>query len=200
VKIDPLGIEGAWLCQPPVFADDRGLFLEWFRGDELRAATGRRFDVIQGNHSVSRQGTVRGVHYADVPPGQAKFVTCARGAVLDIVVDIRTGSPTFGAHRTIVLDDTDRRAVFIAEGLGHAFCALSDDAAVTYLVSTTYDPSREHTVHPRDERLALPWPDDIELLLSPRDEAAPTLEEAQAAGGLPSYDACARLYASLGDS
>jgi len=197
MKIDPLDISGAWVCASPQFADDRGVFLEWFRGDELAAATGRRFDVVQANHSVSRRGTVRGVHFADVPPSQAKFVTCARGAVLDVVVDIRVGSPTYGASAAVVLDDVDRRALFIAEGLGHAFCALSEESSVIYLTSSVYNPAREHAVHAFDAALALPWPDDLPLLLSPRDEAAPTLAEAEASGLLPRFDDCVDFYSSL---
>ena len=194
MNLTPLGIDGAWLCEPPIFPDDRGVFVEWLRSDQLAEATGRRFDVVQGNHSISRRGTVRGVHFADVPPGQAKFVHCLRGAVLDVVVDIRTGSPSYGAYRSTVLDDVDRRGLFIAEGLGHAFCALTDDASVTYLLSATYAPEREHGIDPLDPELALPWPDDLDLLLSPRDAAAPRLAAAAAAELLPSYDACLAHY------
>ena len=194
VKVEPLDIPDAWVCTPQVFGDDRGVFLEWFRGDALAAATGRSFTVMQANHSVSRRGTLRGVHFADVPPGQAKYVYCPRGAVLDVIVDIRVGSPTFGRSVSVVLDEKDRRGVFISEGLGHAFCALDDDSAVTYLVSTTYDPAVEHGVHPLDPELGLGWPGGDATVLSPKDAAAPTLTEAQDSGLLPSYDACLRLY------
>jgi dTDP-4-dehydrorhamnose 3,5-epimerase len=191
VDISALPITGAWALTPRQFADDRGTFLEWFRADHLEAATGRAFGIRQANHSVSARGVVRGVHFADVPPGQAKFVYCPRGAVLDVVVDVRAGSPTYGEHCMVRLDDVDRRGIFIAEGLGHAFVALSDDTSVTYLTSSTYDPAVERGVSPVDPALGLPWPFPAdELLLSPKDLAAPTLADALAAGLLPPYDDC----------
>jgi dTDP-4-dehydrorhamnose 3,5-epimerase len=198
VQIEPLEVADAWVCTPRQFHDDRGVFLEWFRGDLLADAIGRRVEVVQANHSISRQGTLRGLHFADVPPGQAKVVYCARGAILDVVVDIRVGSPTFGKHSAVTLDDTERRAVFLAEGLAHAFCALTDDAAVTYLVSSAYDPAAEHAVQPLDPALGIAWPDDVgDLLLSPKDGQAPTLAAAEAEGVLPTYAACVARYAAL---
>ena len=197
MKVEPFDIADAWLCTPNVFGDDRGVFLEWFRADALAEATGRSFTVVQANHSTSRAGSVRGVHFADVPPGQAKYVYCPRGRVLDIVVDLRVGSPSFGASSSVVLDDVDRRGLFISEGLGHAFCALTDDTSVTYLVSSVYNPTAEHGVHPLDAELALPWPGDLDVVLSPKDAAAPSLAAARESGLLPSYDDCQRLYQSL---
>jgi dTDP-4-dehydrorhamnose 3,5-epimerase len=200
VEIRALGIDGAWVCTPRVFPDARGAFLEWFRADLLAESTGRRVDTTQANHSMSRRGTLRGVHFADVPPGQAKYVYCLRGAVLDVIVDLRRGSPTFGRHEPVRLDDVDRRAVFIGEGLGHAFCVLSETADVTYLVSTAYNPTAEHGVHPLDPDLALPWSevlDGVEPVLSPKDAGAPSFAEAQHNGLLPSYDDCRAHYATL---
>lgn len=188
-------IDGAVLFTPRLFHDDRGLFCEYFRADGLEAAVGRTMQVVQANNSVSRRGTLRGVHFSDVPPGQAKYVSCPRGAVLDVVVDLRTGSPTFAEHAAVVLDDVERRALYLAEGLGHAFFALTDDASVTYLCSTSYAPGREHAVHPLDPALRLPWPTDITPVLSDKDAAAPTLQEAQAAGVLPRYADCLTYYA-----
>jgi len=198
VEIAPLGIPDAYVCTPRQFGDDRGTFLEWFRADRLAAVTGRPVEVLQANHSVSRRGTLRGLHFADVPPGQAKLVYCPRGAVLDVVVDLRVGSPSFGKHEAVRLDDVERRSVYIAEGLGHAFLALSDDANVTYLVSTTYNPAVEHAVHPLDPDLALPWGDAGDLVLSDKDAAAPSLAAAERDGLLPSYDACRRFYDQAG--
>jgi dTDP-4-dehydrorhamnose 3,5-epimerase len=198
VDIEATGVDGAWLCTPRQFPDERGVFLEWFRADLLAEHTQRRFDVLQANHSISRRGTVRGLHLADVPPGQAKYVYCPRGAVLDVVVDVRAGSPTFGEHVALRLDDQDRRGLFIAEGLAHGFCALTETAEVTYLVSTTYDPAVERSINPLDPDIAVPWPDDIgALVMSDKDRAAPTLQQARAAGTLPSYDACRTRYDEL---
>ncbi|WP_235487540.1 dTDP-4-dehydrorhamnose 3,5-epimerase, partial [Frankia sp. AvcI1] len=138
-----------------------------------------------------------GVHYAQVPPSQAKYVTCVRGRVLDCVVDIRTGSPTFGTFAAVLLDDVDRRGLYVSEGLGHAFMALTDDAAISYLCSTPYTPGREHGVDPLDPDLALPWPDDLTPLLSEKDAAAPSLKEAESAGLLPTYRDCRAFYDEL---
>lgn len=197
MEISELSVTDAWVFTPRQHSDSRGTFLEWFRSDELSKAVGHPLALAQGNHSVSRRGTLRGVHYSQVPPSQAKYVTCVRGRVLDCVVDIRTGSPTFGTCAAVVLDDVDRRGLYVAEGLGHAFMALSDDAAVSYLCSTPYTPGREHGINPLDPDLALPWPTDLTPLLSDKDEVAPTLKEAESAGLLPSYRACQDLYAAL---
>lgn len=196
MKITPLAFEGAWEITAPQHADPRGLFMEWYRWDELTEAVGHPLRLAQANLSVSAYGVVRGVHFADVPPGQAKYVTCVRGAVLDVVVDLRVGSPTFGEWQGVRLDDSDRRAVYLAEGLGHAFCALTDQATQAYLCSTTYDPDREHGVHPLDRELAIDWPVPRPLL-SARDAAAPPRFEARRAGLLPDHRACRAYGASL---
>jgi dTDP-4-dehydrorhamnose 3,5-epimerase len=193
----PLGIEGAWVLEPKVFPDDRGSFHEWYRSAEFREATGYDLSLAQANCSVSRRGVLRGVHFADVPPSQAKYVTCVRGAVLDVVIDIRVGSPTYGQWEGVRLDEDTRHAVFLAEGLGHAFMALTDDATVVYLCSAGYAPEREHGIHPLDPALGIEWPDGIEPLLSPKDEQAPTLAEAERQGLLPSYEACLAYYEEL---
>ena len=101
---------------------------------------------------------MRGIHYADVPPSQAKYVTCVRGAVLDVIVDIRVGSPAFGRYDAVRLDDDERAAVYLSEGLGHAFVALTDDATVVYLCSEVYSPTREHGITPPDPDLGIEWP------------------------------------------
>ena len=197
MEVAELTIAGAWSFTPRQFPDPRGVFLEWFKASVVEEAVGHRLALAQANHSVSSRGTLRGVHFADVPPSQAKYVYCTRGAVLDIVVDIRVGSPTFGASDSVRLDDVDRRGIYLSEGLGHAFLALTDDANVTYLCSAPYSPEREHGIHPLDPALALPLPADVEPLLSDKDAAAPTLAEAEAAGLLPSYDNCVAFYESL---
>ncbi|WBB68804.1 dTDP-4-dehydrorhamnose 3,5-epimerase [Micromonospora sp. WMMD812] len=197
MKIRPLSIDGAWEITPQQHGDPRGLFMEWYRFDRLAEAVGHPLRLAQGNLSVSGRGVVRGIHFADVPPGQAKYVTCVRGAVLDVVVDLRVGSPTFGRWEGVRLDDVDRRAVYLAEGLGHGFCALTDDATLSYLCSATYNPTGEHSVHPLDEELGIEWPADVPQL-SARDAAAPTLAEARETGLLPDYQACRAYVATLG--
>ncbi|MCY7366484.1 MAG: dTDP-4-dehydrorhamnose 3,5-epimerase [Frankiaceae bacterium] len=197
MQVDELKVPGAWSFTPRQFPDPRGVFLEWFKAGVLEEAVGHPLTVKQANHSVSSRGTLRGVHFADVPPGQAKYVYCTRGAVLDVIVDIRAGSPTFGVSDAVRLDDQDRRGVYLSAGLGHAFLALTDDANVTYLCSEPYAPGREHGVHPLDPALDLPLPRDVESLLSEKDAAAPTLAEAQESGLLPDYAQCQAFYASL---
>jgi 5-epimerase len=195
VKVRELGIPDSYEISTDVFPDDRGLFLNPFRAGALAEAIGRPLHVRQTNHSASKRGVVRGVHFSMLPPGQAKYVYVPRGAVLDIVVDIRIGSPTYGQHDVVRLDDRDFRAVYLSEGLGHCAVALEDDTVLSYLCSTEYAPDREKGVSPTDPALALPVPADA--LLSPRDTGAPTLAEAAEQGLLPTYEACRAFYASL---
>ncbi len=190
MQVRPGSIDGVWEFVPVQRRDDRGLFLEAFTAASFGDHVGHRFDLAQLNISVSTRGTVRGLHFADVPPGQAKYVQCLVGRILDIVVDIRVGSPTFGRWDAVELDDDRRSALYVAEGLGHAFCALSEAATVGYLCSTPFTPDREHGITPVDPDLALPWPDGVDLLLSPKDAAAPTLAQALAADLLPRYADC----------
>jgi dTDP-4-dehydrorhamnose 3,5-epimerase len=198
VQIRQLSIPDSYEITPIQRADDRGVFLEWYRFDLLGEAIGHPLNLRQANVSVSRRGTVRGIHFADIPVGQAKYVTAVHGAVLDYVIDIRVGSPTFGQWDSVLLDDKDRRAIYLAEGLGHAFVALTDDAVVSYLVSDVYRPDREHGINPLDSDVALVFPDEAgELLLSPKDTDAPSLSEAVASGLLPTWEASKGFYASL---
>ncbi|MDO0972678.1 dTDP-4-dehydrorhamnose 3,5-epimerase family protein [Mycolicibacterium frederiksbergense] len=180
-----LKIPGAWEITPALHADGRGLFFEWFTDPAFTAMTGHHFDLAQANCSVSAAGVLRGVHFSELPPSQAKYVTCVRGAVYDVVVDIRVGSPTFGQWDAVLLDDRERRSAYLSEGLGHAFLALEDDSTVMYLCSAGYAPQREHTILATS--LGIDWPEDHPLNLSERDAAAPTLDEVQAAGLLPSW-------------
>ena len=196
MKIEQLSIEGAWRIAAPQFGDPRGLFMEWYRHDHLAEAVGHPLDLRQANLSVSAKDVVRGIHFADVPPSQAKYVTCVRGAVLDAIVDLRVGSPGFGKWEFVRLDDEDRHAVYLSEGLGHGFCALTDDATLSYLCSATYSPTREHSVHPLDPDLGIEWPTEAPQL-SDRDAAAPSLAEAISTGLLPDYAACTAFYRSL---
>ncbi|MGB3698547.1 MAG: dTDP-4-dehydrorhamnose 3,5-epimerase [Gordonia sp. (in: high G+C Gram-positive bacteria)] len=199
MDVRPLSIDGAWAFTPVRHTDDRGVFLEAFKADVVAQTIGHRFDLAQVNTSVSAAGVIRGVHFSDVPPGQAKYVTCTVGAVLDVVVDVRVGSPTFGRWDAVLLDDADRRAVYLSEGLGHAFCALQDDSVVTYLCSTGYRPGAEHGVNPTDPELGIDWPRvgrdgaPLEYLLSDKDAAAPRLSQAREAGLLPDHATVTRF-------
>jgi len=202
-EVEALPIDGAWALTPQQFPDARGTFLEWFRQDTLAAAIGHPLNLLQANASVSAAGVIRGIHFADVPPSQAKYVTCVYGAVLDVVVDIRIGSPTFGRWASVLLDDADRRAVYVGEGLGHAFMSLAPGSTVVYLCSATYAPDREHTVNALDDRLGINWPvvgrdgTQLEPVLSDKDGAAPSLNDAAAARLLPTYEQATKVYARL---
>ncbi|MER8183946.1 dTDP-4-dehydrorhamnose 3,5-epimerase [Kitasatospora sp. NPDC094015] len=196
MKFRELSIPGAFEVTPQQHGDPRGLFMEWYRFDRLAEVVGHPLRMAQGNLSVSAKGVVRGIHFADVPPGQAKYVSCVRGAVLDVVVDLRVGSPAFGTWEFVRLDDEDRRSVYIPEGVGHGFCALSDDATLSYVCSETYNPTGEHAVHPLDPDLGIEWPVDTPQL-SARDDAAPSLAEALAGGLLPDHQACQDFYRTL---
>jgi len=198
VQIRELKIPDSYEITPKQFGDDRGVFLEWYRFDRLAEVVGHSVDLRQANTSVSKRGVVRGIHFADVPVGQAKYVTATHGAVLDYVVDIRVGSPTFGQWDSVLLDDVDRRAIYLAEGLGHAFVALTDDATVSYLVTDTFKADREHGIDPLDPEIGLVFPPEAgEALLSPKDTAAPTLAEAAASGLLPTWDDMRAFYSTL---
>lgn len=187
MRVSELSIAGAWVFEPQRFDDARGVFVAPFQQAAFLEAVGRPMTVAQSNHSVSRRGVVRGVHFSDVPPGQAKYVYCPYGRLLDVVVDVRVGSPTFGRWEAVELSPETCRAVYLPEGLGHAFCALTEDAVASYLCSTPYAPAFERTVSALDTELNLPWPGDLTPVLSERDATAPTLAEAAEAGLLPRY-------------
>jgi dTDP-4-dehydrorhamnose 3,5-epimerase len=201
VKIRQLSIAGAYEITPVLHGDPRGLFTEWYRFDHLAAELGHPLRLAQANLSVSSRGVVRGIHYADVPPGQAKYVTCQVGAIVDVVVDIRVGSETFGRWESVTLQGGTGRSVYLSEGLGHAFVAVEDQSVVSYLCSTPYAPQREHGVNPADPALGIDWqgwlPEGVELLLSDKDRDAPSLQDAEAEGLLPSLAECERFVASL---
>ena len=189
MKIRELTVPGAWEITPRLHTDTRGSFYEWFTDAEFTALTGHRFDLRQANCSVSAAGVLRGVHFAQLPPSQAKYVTCCTAGCSTWSSTSGVGSPTFGRWDSVVLDDRERRSVYLAEGLGHAFLALEDDSTVMYLCSAGYDPEREHTINALDPVLDIAWPAvDGEPILSDRDREAPTLEEVRAAGLLPTWD------------
>lgn len=201
MHIRELSIPDSYEITPIQRGDDRGVFLEWYRFDKLAEATGHPIVLRQANTSVSKRGVVRGIHFADIPPGQAKYVTATRGAVLDYVIDIRVGSPTFGQWDSVLLDTIDRKAIYLGEGLGHAFVALEDDSTVSYLVTDTYNASREHGINPLDPEIGLVFPPEAgEPLLSPKDVEAPSLAEAAESGLLPVFDDVRAWYASLNES
>jgi dTDP-4-dehydrorhamnose 3,5-epimerase len=186
MNLKPLGIDGTWLAESPVWSDDRGFFREWFRSEDVKAATSREFGIEQANISLSSAGTLRGIHYSIAPRGQAKWITCVSGSIQDVIVDIRPNSKTFGQWIDVELKRDSGNAVFISEGLGHGFLALEDNTAVAYLVSTPFSPTDEFEINPLDEKIGIKWGIDLSSLkISEKDKIAPTLAERLAEGKLP---------------
>ena len=189
-----LPLSGTWVNTPRIFRDDRGAFLEWFRADAVAEKLGYPLDLPQANLSTSVEGVVRGIHYADVPPGQAKYVTCVAGRILDVIVDLRRGSTTFGRHIVVELSAENRRGLYLPVGMGHGFVVPegSGPATVCYLVSESYNPDAEHGVNPLDPKLGIDWSvaglADSDLVLSDKDRDAPGYREVEAS--LPSYSEC----------
>jgi dTDP-4-dehydrorhamnose 3,5-epimerase len=186
MKLTPLGIEGVWLAESPVWSDDRGFFREWFKSEDIKKETGRDFGIQQANISLSSRGTLRGIHYSIAPRGQAKWITCVSGSIQDVIVDIRPNSKTFGQWVDVELKGDSGKAVFISEELGHGFLALEDNTAVAYLVSTSFSPTDEFEINPLDENMGIRWRMNVEkLLISNKDLIAPSLETALKQGALP---------------
>lgn len=196
MKVTPLKIDGSWLIELNRFEDSRGFFYESFRDDIAKKYFGREFNIKQSNTSVSKKGSVRGIHYALVPPSQAKYVQCQKGSIVDYVIDIRVSSPTFSQFVEVELSATNPQAIFIEEGLAHAFVALEDETVVTYFISENYNPDREKGINPFDSDLNIKWP-DINLELSDKDKLAISLKEARVQNLLPMFDDCKKYIKSL---
>jgi dTDP-4-dehydrorhamnose 3,5-epimerase len=173
----PTKLEGLVLIEPVVHGDPRGFMLESFSRDAW-AELGVAVEFVQHNHSRSSRGTLRGIHF-QTEPGQAKLVRCARGAILDVAVDLRRGSPTYGQWEGHVLDDESHRQLFVPVGFGHGFAVLSDVADVAYLVSSLYDPATEAGIAWDDPDVGVDWQVENPLL-SERDKTAPKLSEVAA--------------------
>jgi dTDP-4-dehydrorhamnose 3,5-epimerase len=195
VQVRELSIPHAWEFTPEVHRDERGEFHEFYRFEMVQDAVGHPLTLRQGNSSVSSKGVLRGIHYALVPPGQAKYVTAVRGAFIDFVIDIRLGSPTFGQWDSVVIDDVAHNSVYLAEGLGHAILALTENATINYLVSEVYNASRELGVSPFDPDIGLQFPSSqVAPVTGMKDAEAPSLGSAAAAGNLPDWQDCLALY------
>jgi dTDP-4-dehydrorhamnose 3,5-epimerase len=170
-------LDGPILMEPSMHGDARGFFVETYRKN-VWADLGIREEFVQDNHSRSRRGVVRGIHF-QLPPGQAKLVRCDRGAILDVVVDLRRGSPAFGDWEGHKLSDENHRQLYIPVGFGHGFCVLSEVADVEYKVSAYYDASLERGIAWDDPDIGIEWPSGLELSVSDRDASAPRLAAAR---------------------
>ena len=184
MKVNPLGIEGAWLLESPIHPDDRGIFREWFKRDEIKSETGIDFEVRQANQSTSRLGVVRGIHYSLADNPQHKLVTCTSGRVLDFVVDIRPNSKTFRKSISVELMPTNGTAVLIEHGLGHAFISLEEGSTISYLLTSNYAPNEEYAINPLDKELGIDWR-NTNLTISDKDKLAFSIGEMLQIGKLP---------------
>lgn len=194
-----LAVAGAFEFMPTAFPDERGYFVSPFQEGAFWEAIGKPlFPVTQTNMSMSRLNAVRGIHFTTTPPGGAKYVHCARGRTIDIVVDIRVGSPTFGRWDAVLMDQESFRCCYFPVGVGHAFVALEDNSVMCYMLSQSYVAHWELALSALDPDLGLPIPDVIEPILSDRDRVAPTLGEARDMGILPDYEQCMALERNLG--
>jgi dTDP-4-dehydrorhamnose 3,5-epimerase len=190
MSFTPLKIEGSWVFTPRKFPDERGSFHEVFKVPLLSETLGFSFDVKQVNQSVSKAGVIRGIHWADVPPGQAKYVFCSKGSIWDVVVDIRVGSPTFGQFDGEAISAENGKCVLIREGLGHAFISLEDDTVVNYLCSQPFSPSTEYGINPLDPELAIPFGKiwgKSSYKVSAKDLDSLSFSEMQTRGALPRH-------------
>jgi dTDP-4-dehydrorhamnose 3,5-epimerase len=186
MKFQPLGIQGAWLIESEVFNDERGSFREWFKSDEVKSATGVDFSVAQANVSTSARGVIRGIHYSLAPDGQAKWVTCTSGRILDVIVDIRPSSPTFTKWVQVELNSENGKAVFIEANLGHAFLSLETLSTASYLLTSTYSPSDELGINPFDPEIEIKWPvPNSEMIISAKDQKSNSLSQLNSEGKLP---------------
>ncbi len=175
IEVHDLVIPGLKILIPKVFEDHRGYFLESFRKEVLEEA-GVDCDFVQDNRAASKKGTVRGMHYQR-KPGQAKLVSVAKGKIYDVAVDLRKGSPTFGRWFAVFLDDKEHKSLFIPTGFAHGYCVLSDEAIVTYKVSSYYDPQEERGFRYDDPEIAISWPIE-HVVVSDRDLACPSFRNA----------------------
>ena len=185
--VTALPIPGAWKITNQAFTDDRGSLHEWFHAPQLLAA-GLNLVIRQANCSRSGRGVLRGIRVTTTATGQTKYVTCTRGGVLDVIVDLRHGSPTFGRWHMEELSEDNHIALYIGPGLGHGFLSLADDSTVLYLLEQPHSADDERSIHPLDPDLAISWPAGLTPLLGPKDAQAPRLAEARQAGWLPVYD------------
>ena len=175
-----LPISGAWVYVPRVFGDDRGSFHEAFRAEQFTEKLGYPLNIAQSNLSRSGANVIRGIHLAEVPPGQAKLVTCVAGGVTDVLVDLRIGSPTYGKNLQIPLTEENNYALFVPLGVGHGVASEQRGATLYYLVTEAYDPEREFGLFPFDATLGIDWPvEQSAAVLSEKDSAAPHLKEVE---------------------
>lgn len=177
MEMEKTEIEGCFVITSKVFADERGQFFESFHNEKFKKATGLDISFVQDNISVSRKNVIRGLHFQEGAHAQAKLVQAIKGKVLDVVVDIRKESPTFGKHLKIILSEENRKQIFVPKGIAHGFVVLSEEAVFSYKCDAYYHPASEAGIFYADEQLKIDWQIDMkEAIVSPKDQELPTLK------------------------
>ncbi len=184
MDIKKLNIDGAWIAKSQLHHDSRGNFFEWFKPEILESEVGKIFEVKQANISKSNLGSVRGIHFSLARFGQAKWLTCISGSIWDVIVDLRSDSPTFKNWVGIELAANSGISLIVSEGLGHGFISLQENTVVSYLLSSPYNPNTEFSLNPLDPDLSIPWPIEINGMSS-KDRSAPSLVELERMDRLP---------------
>ena len=186
VKLTELGIPGLFLLESPVWGDERGFFREWFKFGDFEDE-GIEFHARQANLSMSQRNVVRGLHYSLAPEGQAKVVTCVYGELDDVIVDVRVGSPSFGSWEMVHLAAREERSVLLPVGVAHGFCVTSEQAALSYLLSSPFNADAELEINPFDVEVDVAWSIPGEAIVSEKDASAPSLAQRLGANELPLF-------------
>jgi len=181
---EEFAFDKSWIVQSEVHEDSRGNFRESFRRDKFRDISGLDFEIQQSNCSVSSANVLRGIHFSNSKLGQAKWISCIKGEIVDYVIDLRMESQTFGKWKSVVLSAENAKSIIIGSGMGHAFVVVSQEAIVSYSLTSCYDPSTEMTITPFDKDLGIKWPVETPIL-SDRDVKGSTLSELIASEKLP---------------
>lgn len=186
MNIEPLAISGAWLIKLRTLNDNRGLFREWFKTEEISKVIDFKFQIAQANLSTSLKGVLRGIHYSLAKNQQAKYIMCVKGQIQDVIVDIRPSSLTFGKWIDLELNEDSGSAIFIEPNLGHGFLSLAKSSTVVYLTSSIYDPKNEFGINPFDPDLSIKWNlPATKIIISEKDKSAPSLNQRKSSAKLP---------------
>ena len=191
MEVKALSISDAFTVESEIHSDSRGNFWEWFKDSDFQKKADKKFNPKQVNISVNKEFVIRGIHYSLVESGQSKLVTCLSGSIVDVIVDLRIGSPTFGENVCVELSALNGRSVFLGAGLGHGFMSLTNNTVVSYILDSEYSAEREYEINPMDSDLKIDWgmknPEKLTITLSEKDQNAPTLEKRISSNLLPLY-------------
>ena len=191
MEVNALSISDAFVVESEIHIDSRGNFWEWFKYSDFQKKADKKFNPKQVNISVNKEFVIRGIHYSLAESGQSKLVTCLSGSIVDVIVDLRIGSTTFGESICVELSALNGRSVFLGAGLGHGFMSLTNNTVVAYILDSEYSAEREYEINPMDNDLKIDWgnlnPEKLTITLSEKDRNAPTLEKRISNNLLPFY-------------